>query len=345
MSPRPEPVLASDVAQGLTQDRLPASAPMLPPGRRVLIVSACNARFMPFLRGMFDSIATVLEQDEVTLGCFDIGLGEADRVWLRQRGAQVVTPGTHLGVDAAAHEPALRSFLARPFLREYFPGHDVYLWIDSDVWLQDPQVIGRYVRGALDHGMAVTHERERGYRFQSWLLLWTGKHFALGYGPMTGARLLARRHLNAGFFAIAAGAPHWEAWAQRYRAAIERTGSLVPHDQFALNQAIYHGSAAGGVLDRTCFLEPGCNWICDRGVPMWNDALEAFCKPYAPFEPIGALHLAGPAKRSRYVIERTGGGSFETLIVRGACPARPVLDLPWQATPDRVAPMPEPVAA
>lgn len=292
---------------------------------KVLIVSASDTRFMPFLRGMVESLGPVLERPGVELACFDLGLSEGDRDWLVARGARLETPRRHLGVG---EQPvALLSFLARPFLAEYFPGFDVYLWIDSDVWLQRPETVDLYVDGALARGMAITHERERAYRLQPWLLGWTAKHFVLGYGATTAAWLLACRHVNAGMFAVRAGAPHLEAWARRYEAAIGRTGKIVPHDQFALNHAL-----RGGLLDRpgleTAFLDPGCNWICDRGVPMWNDEAGAFCKPYAPYEPIGALHLAGPAKFKPYEIKRTGGGAFRSCILRGASPESPVAESP-----------------
>ena len=295
-------------------------------GPRVLLVSASDTRFMPFLRGMIESLAPVLARPGVDMACFDLGLATADRAWLGARRVTVATPRPHLGVGDG-HPIALLSFLARPFLPEYFPGYDVYLWVDSDVWFQDPHVTDLYIEGALSHGMAITHERERGYRFQPWLLGWTTKHFLLGYGPFTSAFLLTRRHLNAGLFAVRAGAPQWAMWAGRYAAAIRRTGALVPHDQFALNHALY-GSGPNRRGGQAAFLDPACNWICDRGVPMWNDALGAFCKPYAPYAPIGAMHLAGPAKREVYTIRRTEGGEFRTCLLHGASPSRPVLGSP-----------------
>src|ERR1700737_3121414 len=106
-------------------------------------------------------------------------------------------------------------------------------------------------------------------------------------------------------FAIHADAPHWREWARRYEAAIARTGALVPHDQFALNQALHGALFERGPRLETRLLDPTCNWICDRGVPMWNDAEGAFCRPYAPYDSIGVLHLAGPAKRKTYAIRRT----------------------------------------
>ncbi len=292
-------------------------------GRRVLIVSAADARFSHFLKSLIASLQPVLALPNVDLACLDIGLSASDLAWLAPHTNLVVPPSAHLGIDASAHSPALLSFLARPFLREYFPGYDVYVWIDSDIWLQDPGVVADYVDGAIARGMALTHENERAYRFQPWLFGWTAKHFLLGYGPLTGAYLLARPHVNAGFFALAGDAPQWEAWSGRYAAAIRRTGALIPHDQFALNHALH---ARSGQRVAARLLDPTCNWIIDRGVPMWNDAIGAYCKPYAPYERIRALHLAGPAKRKTSVVRRTGGGSFTSFILRGTSPAHPVTD-------------------
>lgn len=290
--------------------------------RRVLLVSATDQRFFHLLRGMLTTLSPALPG--VDVACFDLGMSASQREWLGALPAQVVVPRAHMDVVADQHDLALLSFLARPFLREYFPGYDVYVWVDSDLWFQRPEVLQAYIDGACAEGFAITHETERAYRFQPRLFAWTSKHFLLGYGPMTGAWLLSRRHLNAGFFAAHADAPHWDAWARHYKAAIARTGALVPHDQFALVQAL-HARAPSGSRLPTAFLEPTCNWIVDRGVPMWNDAVGAFCKPYAPYEPIAAVHLAGPGKRRVYTVRRTGGGSFTTRILPGATPERPAL--------------------
>lgn len=290
---------------------------------RILIVSACDQRFMPLLADMIASIAPALSSGRCQMACFDIGLSADNRRWLGQQSIVTAVPHAHFGLEVQDHAPALLSFLARPFLREYFPGYDVYFWIDSDVWLQDIAVLDRYIGGALETGFAITHESDAGYRLQAWLLGWTAKHFLLGYGPLAAAHLLSRRHLNAGMFAAAANAPQWDQWARCYDAAIRRSGALVPHDQFALNQALYRRAAGHHGQPNARLLEPSNNWICDRGVPMWNDAAGAFCKPYAPFDVIGALHLAGPAKRTRYSIRRTHGGTFDSFILRGASPERP----------------------
>lgn len=292
----------------------------------ILVVTASDSAFMPFLDGMLASLAPFRAASGADVACFDIGLNIEDRETMTARGVRLATPDTHFGIDASKHPPALRSFLARPFLPTYFPGYAVYLWIDSDIWLQDPATPAVYVAEARRHGMAVTHEDERAYRFQAWLVAWTAKHFLSGYGPVAGAWLLTRPHVNAGMFAIRADAPHWKAWARRYEAAIARSGHLVPHDQFALNQALH---ADRPKLD-VALLDPVHNWICDRGTPLWDDAAGLFCQPRAPYRPIRAMHLAGPAKRTTYKVRRSAGGSFTTLLVRGAAPGAPVCALPRQ---------------
>lgn len=131
--------------------------------------------------------------------------------------------------------------------------------------------------------------------------------------------------MNAGSFAIRGGALHVDSRAGRYAAVLGRTGALVQRDRLAPNHAI-----PGGVLGRPDFsaavsLDTGCNWICDRGAPMWSDDAGAFWKPYSPSEPSGALHSAGLAKRTVYNLRRTGGSRGHTQVVRGAAPDRQVL--------------------
>ncbi|HUN46107.1 MAG TPA: hypothetical protein VMU85_06295 [Stellaceae bacterium] len=282
---------------------------------RIVAVTSADANYFPLLRDMILSMQSQPGLPQLELACFDLGLAPEHIHWLKTYTDRILTPRPHFDLSAAQTNPLQLAFLVRPFLPEYLPGFDLYLWIDSDVWLQSPDAILGMIEGASAKGMAIAHEAESAYRFQLWLFLWTAKHFVLGYGPARGTWLLTRPHLNAGIFAIAHDAPHWRAWADCYQAAIGRTGRLTPHDQFALNQAIYQHRLDAAILPANA------NWICDRGIPMWNDEANAFCEPYAPYRTVSALHLAGPAKRTSYAIQRTGGQTFETMIRYGAGPA------------------------
>ncbi len=285
-------------------------------GARTIIVTAGDSKVMPTLQGLIRSLEAFPERHGVEIGCLDVGQTDADRAWLSDRGVTLAVPTSHLGVPDSRLKPYERAFVARPFLRDYFPGRDIYIWIDSDVWLQGWWVIDAYRQGALDTGMAIAHERERAYVFQGWLLAWFAKHMVLGYGPVDAAWLLSRPHLNSGLFAMRADSPHWDLWVHHYQAAWNRTGTFNPHDQFSINRLV-HGGALSRPTVQTTILGPRYNWICDRGPPMWNDAENALCEPYPPYRAIGAVHLAGPGKTTAYTIRRTGGGSFEAKLLYG----------------------------
>jgi hypothetical protein len=269
---------------------------------RVIITTAANSKYFDLLRDLLMSIAEHRGGRDVALGCYDLGFTDEQRDWLRARGVRTVVPRTELRIPEGERDVHKLAYAARPFLRENFPDHEIYVWLDADLWLQDWNVIDRLIEGARRHGAAIARENERGYRFQAWLFMWTAKHFIKGYGFLSGLWLLTRPHINNGVFAMRADAPHWQIWRRLYQRAVDRSGQLAPHDQFALNEAIYRFRLP------TAFLPATCNWICDRGIPMWNEVTNKYCAPYAPYAPISIMHLAGPAKSQIYEMRIVGDG-------------------------------------
>jgi hypothetical protein len=242
----------------------------------------------------------------------DYGLADDQLEWLRSKVDVVVQPTWRFPIADALKTPRHLIFTSRLCLREELPGFDVYFWFDADAWLQIPDALDRYVDGAAADGLAITTEDHRAYRYQAWLQAWTAKHFVTGYGPWRGLWLYMRRHLNAGIFALHKDAPHWDAWRARLTGAIDRSGRVTPHDQFALNQVVWQDRLP------TCLLTPDANWICDRGPPKWNPATLQFCVPDAGHAPIGIMHLAGPAKTHDYAIAQVGGGTISTRLTFAA---------------------------
>jgi len=287
----------------------------------VVVITGADTNQVTLLRLMLATLRAQREGAALPVACFDLGLSAGDRALLARERVELVTPTHRFDVPGGPWPAWLDAYLAQPFLPETLPGWDVYLWIDADIWFQDGRAVAAYIEGALAHGFAIAHERTSMYRSQLWLTGWMGKHFMKGFGPLQGLWLLSRPHLNSGFYAMHARAPHWAAWQEGYAAAMRRSGSPTPHGQFAINQLVYGRLFGGKGLD-TAVLEPWANWIVDRGPPMWNDELGLFCEPSAPYRALSALHLAGPGKKARYPVLRTGGGRFDTRILPGAGPGR-----------------------
>lgn len=278
-------------------------------------MTGADANYFYLARDLVESVLGKGRTD-FAFGILDLGLDGEQCDWLRERGVEVQRSQCLLNLERMpAAQRTKMGYLARPFLRESFPGYQVYVWLDADTWLQDAGALDALVAGVRANGAAVVTQSDRAYRFWPWLVAWKIKHFMLGYGVFAGLWLATRKHINSGVFALDANAPHWAKWQAHYQRAIDRTGIPAPHDQFGLNAAVYVDALP------TTFLPSTCNWICDLGTPMWDDASQTFCTPYAPHAPIGLLHLAGSAKSQEFSVKTTTGSLRRGLLRFNAVPA------------------------
>src|SRR5205823_12629455 len=151
--------ICSQVARGI--DLLPTALAMS--DARLLIASGADREYFPLLRDTVMSIRA--QRRDVALGILDLGLDQEQSEWLSRRVEHVVQPAWDLDFPGRAHTAdTFKAQVARPFLRRYFPGYEVYLWIDADAWLQDGRVIDLYVSAAGRDRLAITPEIDRAYK-------------------------------------------------------------------------------------------------------------------------------------------------------------------------------------
>ena len=267
----------------------------------VVVTTAADSGYFEMFKGMLHSLRSFEIGRGLDIRSFDLGLEPEQRRWLEQAGVDFVEPTWHLGLKDGMMPHFHLAEIVRPFVRDYFPGYDHYMWLDPDLWLQDQSVLERLIAGSKTKGAAIAHEADRVYKFQAWHFGWCLKHRILGLGLWDGSLLMVKPALNCGVYCIAADAPHWQAWSRRLKSAVDRTTRVAPHSQFTFNQIVYVDQLPTDILDSAD------NWICDRAPPMWDDKKGLYCKPYAPYQPLSLLHLAGPAKTRRYTIKTVSG--------------------------------------
>ena len=214
----------------------------------------------------------------VALAVLDCGLTAEQAVWCRHRGARVV------GVAAG---PIHASLIERTRLPQLLPGHDIYVWLDSDTWLQSWRPVELLVEGASLGPVAAVPEIHRSYRNyrDGWdeFRAVNGAAFRKAFGRDTGDRLMRRPLINAGAFAMRAASPLWAAWQRSLDLALASSSDMV--DQVALNHAIYEGGFEDVRLPATC------NWIVHHATPAWDETTGLLVEPALPFEPMGLVHL------------------------------------------------------
>ena len=109
---------------------------------RAIAITGGDAGYFELMRDCIASLRAVPEGRTLTLGILDCGLTEEQRAWCRAQGASLVEPGwdfTFPGRDKL--KDGYKALTARPFLPRYFPGFDLYLWIDGDCWVQQGDAI------------------------------------------------------------------------------------------------------------------------------------------------------------------------------------------------------------
>jgi hypothetical protein len=258
------------------------------PSRRI-IVSGSSSGYFGLLQGCVASIRDKPEGAAIALGILDVGLEEPQRAWLAARGAEIVEPGWDFDFPGQAEAPRHRQALfARPFLPRHFPGHDLYLWIDADAWVQDWAAVELFFRAASDGTVALVPEIDRSYRnfFHAWEEFHAVNHEAYreAFDGATADRLMRHPLLNAGVFAAAADAPHWRAWAKILAEALQRSRNALI-DQTTLNYMVY----VEGL--KASFLPARCNWICHHAPPIRLAPGGPLLEPALPHERLAILHL------------------------------------------------------
>jgi hypothetical protein len=254
-----------------------------------LIVSGADSGYFELLQGTVRSIRDKPEGRGIALGILDVGLKENERRWLEQQGARIVAPGWDLdfpGREEAPHHKQAQ--YGRPFIPKHFPGHDLYIWIDADAWVQDWAAIDLYRRAAENNAIALVPEIDRSYR--NFFHAWEEFHGVIGEGyravfdePL--ATVLARQPLlNNGVFALAATAPHWRAWADTLGVALQRSRNQLV-DMTSLNHVIYEQKLPAH------FLPAWCNWIAHHAEPRRDAASGALTEPNLPYQKLGIVHL------------------------------------------------------
>lgn len=263
----------------------------------IALVSSADSRYFPLLVEWLQSVRRFSANEDKDICIFNAGL-EPDQVqYLRDQGCIVEEPDWPCDIpeQRVRGKEFLKSCVCRPFIPQIFKGYSLYIWMDSDTWLQDYEALDLLVRGAKKSALAIAPQADRNYgkvaRVQ-WLGPFVRKvrsfYFSNARKAFSGKvarKLLPYPTLNAGVFALRADAPHWTKWQELIVKAL-RKGKVFTAEQLTLGMLVHlEGYKAE-------FLPSWCNWLCET-LPAWDDQEQCFVEPSLPHHPIGIMHLSG----------------------------------------------------
>jgi hypothetical protein len=274
---------------------------------KAIAITGGDANYFDLLRDCVGSLRATEEGRAMALGILDCGLTDEQRAWFAAQGATLVVPVWDFDFPGRSGlKDGYKALTARPFLPRYFPGFDLYFWIDADCWVQQGDAVALFLRAARTGALAVAPEIHRSMRHyhHAWTEFSTinGAAYAAAFDQQTAARLIRYPLINAGVFALRAGAPHWQGWADLLNAALQRSPEMT--DQLALNVLIYdHGLACEKLPSR-------CNWPVHHATPAWDAERSLFVEPAMPYDPLGILHMTIYTKRLAALDVRELGGAY-----------------------------------
>lgn len=306
---------------------------------KIAVVTACNTNHLELALGAINSVKSKHDAAS-TIFCLDVGMDEASRENLEDLGVTAVPVGWDIKVKAPGDW--FRVLTARPFIIDYIPGFDIYIWIDADCWVQDASALQTLVDAALDSGFAAAAQVHRGYRpFVSVSPRSPGipPHVYYRYlcnsllDPLASSAIASFPFLNGGVWAATARSSIWKEWQAAAFETYSRVDAAPPPpwlqdaamltddlwlggsnlllfhaDEVAFNKAAYLGNTRPNILDAKI------NWLCSMALPMMEEN-GILVDTAWPHDKIGIIHQTGRTKQGLWRLNVRGGGT-RTISLR-----------------------------
>lgn len=256
-----------------------------------IIVTAADENFSALLLRLFDSLHHWETPPFDAVGLLDVGLSPTTLQRIQNRATHVVTPVWDLpcGPRVRQIQPHLRAKTARPFLPKYFPGYDLYLWLDADTWVQEKFALEWFFQAAQDGRLGIVPQADPAYIHSRESVTWRTHRLSQYYGDEAVTLLSSQSYYNGGAFSLLADAPHWKSWAHHFARGLASSPRLVS-DQTALNYAIWKDHLPVHPLPALC------NWCWHLAAPITDSRTGKLCEPKAPNRPIGLIHMTANTK-------------------------------------------------
>jgi hypothetical protein len=268
------------------------------------LVFASNETFAPLAKGLVLSVLEQMNPGEFALNLVDIGCSERTRAWMRQLGVSISRFDRSLYLRAPMYpldllvKPYQDAQLCRPFLPQMFPGFPIYLWSDTDLWVQDIESLRLYRDLAAERKamVPVSPLIDASYEFYyhdaTEFVGYANTWYGDAYGASRAVIYSKRVIFSSGLFAMHCHNPIWSEWAGELNAILGRPfssqASLHVAEQTALNYLLY-------AHENFIPLEATHNYNCHIGrLKRAKSGVVHIDIP--PFRKVGVIHLTYSSK-------------------------------------------------
>lgn len=267
---------------------------------KIVICTGSDTNLFYLAKGLILSLRRILPRYDAELAFFDLGCTSQELAWLEARTHKLLRLKDDFNIaNMQGFQPYRLGQACRALLPKYLPGYSSYMWMDADVWVQDPAVMKQFTDPAEKNLTAIVPECDVAYAFlrepASALQFHRYKthQWSASYGEQEARKYALLPIFNNGIFAMAAQSTIWSLWERNL--ALSLQGGLTDlFDQLSLQKTLLE---AGGMHA----LPSRANWMSHYALPHRRAEDGVWIEPRFAGQPIGIMHLVASVRRETYL--------------------------------------------
>mgnify|MGYP001272698143 FL=1 len=279
--------------------------------KKNVIVTGSDKKYYPFLKNLINSLINSNSLDICDLCILDV---EDNSQYLEELNSKITKKkkaNFNLNILFKDRQDWFKLLTERPFMKDYFPGYDKYIWMDADTEVLSNDGIKNIIDACDDKDLAIAPEINESYVFKnskfgikkifkSYYKIsgWSFKNYRKYFSDRIGEDLFFKPLFNNGIFCLKSTSKIWDLWKTEYQGALNKakTSYGIKTDQLSLNKIIYENFEKISILDSTN------NWLVSRSEKIKrinND----FFTPSFPNRKINILHYTQLNFDDNFMIE------------------------------------------
>lgn len=256
--------------------------------QRHLVITAASSDYAALVLGLARSLRDGVRGGSFDFKIIDVGLEPSQLEELSGLADVLPVPEFHLPLEHEAHS---RSHLAaravKPFLARYFPGHEIYTWLDADVWVQRVEALDVLARAAASKDVVAVPSLDRSYPYlydkTSIHYRWMQPVIEDAFGSEVAAEMEFLPVFNSGVYSARGDSPFWDEFAATLRRVFAHARDV--RDQPAFNVALYRGGL------EVYALPSRFNWLCNHRLPGVDARSGRLVEPLEPHAELDLVHV------------------------------------------------------
>lgn len=266
--------------------------------KKIAVVTGSDKKYFPFLKNLALSLKKSKSLDLCDLCILKVDENTDYLDELKNIINKSYDANFNLNIFFEKKENWHKLLTERPFIKNYFPGYDKYIWLDADTEVLSSDGIKCLDYATNENDLAIAPEVNESYVFKNTgfglkkifssfykISGWSFKNYNKYFGNKLGENLFFKPLFNNGVFCLRSDSIIWDLWKFEYQSALNnaKTSYGIKTDQLSLNKVIYDNFKLISILDSTN------NWIIAKSELLRKNN-NLYLTPSFPRRKINIIH-------------------------------------------------------